>query len=371
MSWNLLDSLKPLWLGNEMQYETFTVVRDPQEEVTVPLLYPVEEVLAISDAVREHDAEQGVDYRIEDGRLVIPATSRLPYFTHAEMFPQKREIGKNFPCTKGGLIVFSEGPFMHQHQSVISYRHSGTWQAPIPKSRLEKLPRVAEKLKKGGELNLLLFGDSICCGWNSSAKTGVSPFAPTWYDQMNSGLELAYPQTRINFSNPSVGGMGSVWGVENVEKLCTDREYDLAIIAFGMNDGSGKLSGTDFTANLQKCMDVIGKKSPDCEFILVLSIYPNELSAYDGYWKPGSLPEDYDVSKMKITPVYGTHDEYPPMVHAMEKEHVAVADVGEIHKEMLRHKRYIDMTGNNTNHPNDFLARLYTQTLLASLEALK
>ena len=366
-SWNLKDSLSPLWKGDVMQYESFAVVRDPDEEVTVSLLYPVEEILSLTDATREYTAVEGQDYRLENGKLIIPATSKLPYFTHAEMFPEKRVIGKNFPCVNGGFIVFQEGNFMHRHQSVISYRHSGSWQGPIPGSCLDKLPRTAQKLAEGGELNLLLFGDSISCGWNSSANTQVPPYAPAWYDQMNAGLEERYPHVKINFSNPSKGGMGSGWGVENVENLCCDKAYDLCLIAFGMNDGSMKLSGADFAANLQKCMDAIGKTSPDCEFILVLPIYPNRLSAYDHIWR--ELPEDYDVTKIELTPVYGTHDEYPPALYAMVKEHVAVANVGEVHKYLLEHKNYLDMTGNNTNHPNDFLARIYAQTLLAALEA--
>ena len=86
--WNLLESLSPLWQGDTMQGETFTVVRDPEEEVIVSLLYPVGEILTLTDATREYQAVEGQDYRLEEGKLVIPATSRLPYFTHAEMFPQ-------------------------------------------------------------------------------------------------------------------------------------------------------------------------------------------------------------------------------------------------------------------------------------------
>ena len=44
-----------------------------------------------------------------------------------------------------------------------------------------------------------------------------------------------------------------------------------------------------------------------------------------------------------------------------------VGSVSYTHLYLLERKPYIDMTGNNTNHPNDFLARLYVQTLLAAL----
>jgi hypothetical protein len=35
-----------------------------------------------------------------------------------------------------------------------------------------------------------------------------------------------------------------------------------------------------------------------------------------------------------------------------------------MHTTLLESKRYYDMTGNNVNHPNDFLARMYAQTIL-------
>ena len=38
-----------------------------------------------------------------------------------------------------------------------------------------------------------------------------------------------------------------------------------------------------------------------------------------------------------------------------------------MHQSILEHKRYRDMTGNNVNHPNDFLARVYAQTILQTI----
>lgn len=35
----------------------------------------------------------------------------------------------------------------------------------------------------------------------------------------------------------------------------------------------------------------------------------------------------------------------------------------DMHTHLLRLKRYWDMTGNNINHPNDFLARVYAQVV--------
>ena len=51
----------------------------------------------------------------------------------------------------------------------------------------------------------------------------------------------------------------------------------------------------------------------------------------------------------------------------MVKQGIALADVRSIHKRLLEKKRFIDMTGNNVNHPNDFLIRVYAQYLLKNL----
>ena len=34
---------------------------------------------------------------------------------------------------------------------------------------------------------------------------------------------------------------------------------------------------------------------------------------------------------------------------------------------LLKYKIYWDMTGNHVNHPNDFMVRIYAQTLLGTL----
>ena len=51
-----------------------------------------------------------------------------------------------------------------------------------------------------------------------------------------------------------------------------------------------------------------------------------------------------------------------------EKEGVAVVNMTGVHAGLLQYKKYADMTGNNVNHANDYLARAYAQTLLKTLE---
>lgn len=46
---------------------------------------------------------------------------------------------------------------------------------------------------------------------------------------------------------------------------------------------------------------------------------------------------------------------------------VAVADIGSVHRYMMERKRFIDMTSNNVNHPNDFFYRVHAQFLAGML----
>jgi hypothetical protein len=56
------------------------------------------------------------------------------------------------------------------------------------------------------------------------------------------------------------------------------------------------------------------------------------------------------------------------MLEYCQEEGIAVVDMTAVHESLLQRKRYADMTGNNVNHPNDYLARVYAQTLFATLQ---
>ena len=48
-------------------------------------------------------------------------------------------------------------------------------------------------------------------------------------------------------------------------------------------------------------------------------------------------------------------------------EGIVLADVTAVWEEMLKTKKFLDVTGNGVNHPNDLGHRLYAQTLLGLL----
>lgn len=58
---------------------------------------------------------------------------------------------------------------------------------------------------------------------------------------------------------------------------------------------------------------------------------------------------------------------YEEALLALEQPGVTVAQMTSLHQYLLEIKRYYDISGNNVNHCNDFLARLYAQVLNALL----
>ena len=52
---------------------------------------------------------------------------------------------------------------------------------------------------------------------------------------------------------------------------------------------------------------------------------------------------------------------------ASERGNVAVADVGTLSFRLLQLKKFRDMSANNINHPNDFMHRVYAQTIVKTI----
>ena len=130
-----------------------------------------------------------------------------------------------------------------------------------------------------------------------------------------------------------------------------EKKPDLVIIAFGMNDASGRFSPADFTANIQRIMDGIQAGHPATSFIVVSPMLGN------ADWKHAA-PDLYP--------------QYRDALMTLRGPGVAVADLTSFWSLFLQHKRFVDIAGNGVNHPNDFGYRVYAQVLLALFpESLK
>ena len=97
-------------------------------------------------------------------------------------------------------------------------------------------------------------------------------------------------------------------------------------------------------------IDAIHANNPDCAVIVVGTSVPNNET--DWYYGNQRL---YVNELLTLESESGKYD------------NVAVTNMTAMHEHLLKIKRFRDITGNNINHPNDFVVRIYAQVLLQTL----
>lgn len=335
----------PFWCGDTVINESVLPLENENGEISpIPLLYRAEEILEVRSAGLDTLYAPGRDYLLSDGRLCVIPGGAIKTTAFDEYYLNEEIQGKCFSATRGGYIYFSEGSGMHEKQLAVTYRHSDKWSGEIPADKTALLPHTAEKLRNGEKLNILVFGDSISTGANSSGVVNAPPFAEDWCSMTVRGLASFYNNNKITLINKAVGGTVSEWGAKNAGEAAKCLP-ELAIIGFGMNDGSGRVPPCDYEKNIKSIINTISEANEGCEFILIVTSLANR----------------------EVKGFFGLQEEYLPIILNMQRTGTAVADMTGMHRELLSHKRFFDMSGNNVNHPNDFLARAYAQCILASL----
>ena len=341
--YDLAAYTQPYWAGQIVYQESVLPVENQDGTVEdIQLLYPAEQIVSVRSSNLAVEYEEGKDYKVVDGKLRILSKGSIPTVSYDVFYPAA-ENGACLPLNTAygtGYIYYSEGAALHNMQIAVTYAHKGTFPGEVPAYKGDQLPKTMAKLINGETLNICVYGDSISTGLNSSGKVGAAPMASPWFQMFADKLALAYPEATISMENPSVSGKKSDWGAQEAG-LHVGYGPDLCIIGFGMNDGTKQYTEEFFRQNIQNIIATARKANPDCEFILISTMLAN--------------PEAQDFA--------GTQKAYLPVLEAMEEEGIVVMDMTSFHEALLLRKQYRDMSGNNVNHPNDFLARGYAQVL--------
>ena len=341
--------LRPFWASdsiNRVEQEALLFVQEGEHWPDAPLLFDPSRVIDVRSATLAHSYSEGQDWICRGRFLALPPDSRIFRFQRSELRPQTAPPGAGmFPGRDGQAgVLFCEADYFHQRQVVVTYEHAGPpWDGPRPGFQGDNLPRSLDLLKREKRLKLVLFGDSISVGANASGFTGAPPYLPTWGELVKHKLADAY-QAEIAYQNPSEGGRDTLWGLAEVGQRVAAEQPDLVILAFGMNDGTSGLEAGAFRANLSAMMEIIRRRSPWAEFILVAPMLANPESLFDG-----------------------RQSEYGDVVQSLRGSGTAAVDMGRFHAALLKRKRYVDLTGNHINHPNDFLSRCYAMAVSAAL----
>jgi lysophospholipase L1-like esterase len=319
------------------------------EGATATLLFPPERIVSVTSATGEIEYEDKRDYTVDyqSGCITRSAGSRIPFTSHAELFPPLTGPGSSAMPKRNAStarLMSAVGDVFHRRQVTATYFHQPhLWRGPIPRFARGVLANTFSRLTASRRLTICLMGDSISEGYNASGFTGVAPFQPPFGQLVAEALERAYGAT-VSFHNFAVAGATAdhgMWETASVSKA----QPDLVLIAYGMND-AGYASATDFVARIQKIMGEIRRRVPDAEFVLVAPMLPHR------EW-------DYVIE--------GRIPEYRDGLEALCDESTVLADVTSLWSALLTRKSQYDLSGNGINHPNDFGHRMYAETILGLL----
>ena len=347
--------LTPFWEGTTVHGEScFFLEETTGTAPTSTLLFAPTKIVSVVHTPTGATFEEGRDYTLDANtrRITLTEGTRIPFTTKADFEPPLGQSGQLYRDETRD-IFFDNVRRFHDLQVEVTYEHAeGDWanlKGPTPQSALKLLPEVGAKLAAHEALTVCLLGDSISFGLNASDSGDAPPNQPPYGSLFVQGLSARFGSA-IDYTNFSVSGMGAPWGLEQAP-LVAEKKPDLVIVAFGMNDASGRFTPADFTANIQRIMDAIKAAHPAVTFIVVSPMLGN------ADWKHAA-PDLYPLYRDTLLTLQGPG--------------VAVADLTSFWEIFLDRKRFVDTTGNGVNHPNDFGHRVYAQVLLALFpDALK
>jgi len=393
-----MDKLvKNFWENDTMYDETILLTASTDEAgniVNMPeakLLFNASEIIEVKQYFHMNNSgvvyfTQGTDFEYSEGKIIAKGNltedinginsaidTNMPYVTDKQIsgeaaFPN---LGAStaIPSTDAGLYLpFSESYQIVQMQLSVTYKYNhNDWQGTIPlyygNSVLQK---TVSKLKNKENIDLFFFGDSISTGANSSSILKITPNLATFPELVATNLAKNYGG-KVILTNKSVGGWTTVNAISasasgwlNGELInqagisgLLDNELanyspDIAVIGFGMNDATAGISINNYYTNTKKIIDELKSRNESCEIILLGTMLAN--------------PKALNQSKNQIS-------YYVALTQLVsEYSDVCAINIGQMHQDLLNAgKKFIDMSSNNVNHPNDFMARIYAMNILSAL----
>ena len=366
----------PFWEGDTVYDETvFFLGKDEKKQ----LLFDADEIISVKsfDLTREFVA--GKDYALENGKLVLLEGTEIPFT------PEEEYYGDGLPdflvTNVNGVwknTAWGEGGKIKAKQVAVTYKHSGKWNGFLAPDESKNFERFISKLERGENATVFYYGDSITAGANASGRDDHEPFLPTWSELLTMAIAKKYGYTVhfiatrfaggsvlsredvsfgdrgvITMVNTAVGGWRVTNGIENFEVHCELflKKYgcDLLVLAYGMND---KKNAPDEERALVSKLAHMFLEFSDPDIMLVATMLPN--------------PDANE--RWNLNQKYFQKEFYTLAEELREEGHrAAVAPMTSMSAAVLERKLFRDWTGNNVNHPNDFMVRIYATTLLRTL----
>ena len=376
--------MQPLWSGNIVNNETVMIM---EGDTSVPLLYSAEKIISVRSYDLTIEYVEGVDYKLEDGQLVILPGTRIPVCPLSTYYPESTSSSTKIYLYVDGkptLSVYGEGTTMTRWQVAVTYKHSDVWEGDEVKSYAKRYQDFIKKLEDGEDVTVFFYGDSITNG--AVASDNTAPYTPKWpmmfcqYVAKQYGYTVRYIDTpelsgtatgeredtvygtngTITYINPSVGGWTSVHGENNFATYVTPyiEKYgcDLAVIAFGMNHPTQ--TSSEFCTALNRLIKKFTEAAPDSSLALISTMEPNPQAVplNTGDWCGNGTQRTFEARMIAIASQLN-----------YKGTPCAVVPMTSVSLYINRQKRFRDSSANNINHPNDFLVRAYAQTMFQTI----
>ena len=300
--------------------------------------------LISANGAMQFEAGRDFIWRAGSRQLTLTPNSRIPFKTTAELHPATN--APNAYRSQRGTdrwMFYGPGRMVHDLQCLASYPSSDPWTLPLPAAASdEQLGELRALLRSKQFAKCVMLGDSISTEADASAVAKAWPYQSGYPSLVVRGLESRWGG-KVVLKNLSVGGMDSEWGATQVPSVIAEKP-DLLLVAFGMNDASGRRTAADFARITKQIVNPIRAVLPHCTVILVSTMTANR---------------EWDYASPELYPQYAT------ALGAMVGPGIAVADVTALWSVVEARKKHFDLTGNGLNHPNDFGHRLYAASILA------
>jgi lysophospholipase L1-like esterase len=383
-SYDLNKYIAPIWNSNATVYaESVFVCEETSKEqnenyLVFPLLYNINELISVRSADLQTLYKEGRDYEIVNGKLHVLTTGRIPVLKAADYHYNAAansnghlDIADNTKAFFTDEIGGPNDPGMSRYCVAVTYKPVGSAVITAPEIKSNKFTALNTKLSQGQDIKVVSLGDSITYGWSSSKLVDMYPKCPA-YNLMIIDYIKEHYNVNVTHTNLSVGGKSSSWalnydsskGYTPIEKAC-ESSPDLIILGFGMNDG-GSVDATTFNNNINSMVNTVKQLSPNTAVLVVGTCLPNPQLAWRSTGKPFLK---YQAS-------------YRESLLAAEASwtNAAFADVTLAHMELINSsgdnpniskltgpKTYQDTAGSNSNHPNDYMHRIYAQVCIQSM----
>ena len=326
---------KPIWEAGSIQNEPLLFIQEEgQGSATAKLLFTPSAGLRITHPDLTMTYNPDKDYVWVPGSKVVTLTvsSRIPFKTQAQMFPPKGSPNMF------GDVLHSESHYFHDLQVQASYLTAEKWEGPVPTAETAKLKNTIAKLKANQPVSLVALGDSITEGYNASGFRDLNtpPYQPPYPQLVGNTLREHFGSVVWVLNLGHAGAVSSA-GLNDLDKVAAAKP-DLVLVAYGMNHGEGE---EEHGKKILMLLDAVKKGNPGADVVLVASMCGN----------PRMFP-----------PV--RFEGYRNALKKLEGQGVAVADVTSVWAELMKKKRFSDLSGNNVNHPNDFGHRVYAQVIV-------